>query len=55
MMWEYLAAAAIVLFAALQFGMAFLNWYAYPVVKKWKDSLTTTQSIPAKLALIIFF
>ena len=55
MMWEYYAGAGILLFGALQLGMALLNWKCYPLVKRWKNSLLNSHSIPAKLALTIFF
>lgn len=55
MMWEYFAAAGIVLFAACQLAMAAFTLFAYPKVKKWKHSLSNSPSIMAKSALIIFF
>lgn len=55
MMWEYFAAAGIVLFALSQLIMAALSHYAYPLVEQWKKSLSSSHSIMAKSALIIFF
>jgi len=55
MTWEYYAAAAILLFIVSQLLMAFLSLFFYPVVKEWKEMLSSSQSILAKLALTIYF
>lgn len=55
MMWEYFAAAGILLFALSQLMMAWLSRYAYPVVEQWKKTLSNSHSMLARLALIIYF
>ena len=54
-LFEWLALTAIVLFGAIQIGMAFAAHYWYPKVKAWKKSLLISRSTMAKLELIIFF
>lgn len=55
MILELFAGAAIVLFALIQIIMTVLSWKYYARLQTWKNSLSNSQSILAKLELIIFF
>lgn len=44
----------ILAFTVIQLGMAVASRLWYPQVKRWKERLQASHSIPARLELIIF-